>query len=626
MAWNTITLSWQARLFSRCSIPAHAEVLFPYQVGYRYPSAQLQLKVLVQTSAPTEVNRDQAGMSTDPAVVRFSLSPKQPPTDSEARNSQSTEPCNTTDTSASRLVDRQAYANTTTRPGLSNPRTEVIDLTSSPRADTPAGSLGVVDLTQSPLPSGVKLSPDPETRLEFSRGCMLQHPRSSVGTEMAKAAEKKRIDALLILSSTEANYELVRETARMVHRCVSAFAPDAFPVEFSIDQYLNLAQEAKVYGVEDAIRWGDSFKFDTVLLERDARLFERCGGDLAAMAESRRQAALPYSFSRQRVITAFGPKGDRVSGLSSEDFTRLLRLADDGVTIPLPPRFVPISEPAPLKAKYEKVHTAIHRMIAKQIEVGSALVLPLEYVQCMPGIHLANIQHWTTNKGKPQGRGIADMSNPPNDQIRPVNGVPGEERPAVVTACEELYGPIVHPTIQDLALMVLEMVDEHGWDKVVLRKMDLKGAFNLLWFAPAVVCLLAFPLTHSLVVIYLVGLFGWTGMPFAFQLLTRALAVLVAATIQGLSRFYVDDLMGCSSVTDVEEDMRQAHDAMTSLAGDHAVADEKTEKGRTLEFVGWSVCLDSSTVSVGQRTLPRQSMHSSPSLLQVQCPCSTYRG
>jgi hypothetical protein len=152
-------------------------------------------------------------------------------------------------------------------------------------------------------------------------------------------------------------------------------------------------------------------------------------------------------------------------------------------------------------------------------------------------------------------------------------------------------------------LMVLDMADRHGWDNLSLWKMDLQGAFNLLWFDPAVVPIMAFPLAHDLVAFHLVGLFGWAGMPFAFQVLTRALHVLVSARITGVVRWYVDDCMGCSPTATLNADLAAAHSAITALAGDAAVASDKTEVGRQLEFIGWDVCLAHRTVTVSERNL-----------------------
>jgi hypothetical protein len=48
-----------------------------------------------------------------------------------------------------------------------------------------------------------------------------------------------------------------------------------------------------------------------------------------------------------------------------------------------------------------------------------------------------------------------------------------------------LYGEICPVTIEELMTMVMGQVDRVGWEKLILWKMDLKGAFNLLCFRAA---------------------------------------------------------------------------------------------------------------------------------------------
>ncbi len=76
---------------------------------------------------------------------------------------------------------------------------------------------------------------------------------------------------------------------------------------------------------------------------------------------------------------------------------------------------------------------------------------------------------------------------------------------------------IGHPTIVELVRMILALVDQYGWEQVVLFKLDLKAAFSLIKFIPKFVHLLGFPLICGLTAIFIVGMFGWTGTPYAFQ-------------------------------------------------------------------------------------------------------------
>lgn len=90
--------------------------------------------------------------------------------------------------------------------------------------------------------------------------------------------------------------------------------------------------------------------------------------------------------------------------------------------------------------------------------------------------------------------------------------------------------------MDQLVKMNLTSADLHGFDlhNLILWKKDLKGAFNLLNYNPDYCKWIAFLLTDDIVVIHFTGLFGWIGMPHAFQVLTRVLQALCRHIISGL--------------------------------------------------------------------------------------------
>ena len=53
--------------------------------------------------------------------------------------------------------------------------------------------------------------------------------------------------------------------------------------------------------------------------------------------------------------------------------------------------------------------------------------------------------------------------------------------------------------------------------------MDLKGAYTLLSLHRDSVHLFGMELSNNIIVFFLGGVFGWTGTPFAFQVLTRSI-------------------------------------------------------------------------------------------------------
>jgi hypothetical protein len=97
----------------------------------------------------------------------------------------------------------------------------------------------------------------------------------------------------------------------------------------------------------------------------------------------------------------------------------------------------------------------------------------------IPGIH-SSCQHWATNKGKAQGRIICDVANSPTRGEIPLNALGKLGKKELREDVERFWQTIKHLTLTDIARMVLRAAEKCGWANIILWKMDLKGAFNLL--------------------------------------------------------------------------------------------------------------------------------------------------
>jgi hypothetical protein len=241
-------------------------------------------------------------------------------------------------------------------------------------------------------------------------------------------------------------------------------------------------------------------------------------------------------------------------------------------------------------------------MMAAQLSQGTVTVLPTSIVRNIPNVHFS-CQHWTPNKGKPQGRCLCDVASPVNDIDIPLNGATSVTKQALRDHIVDEWDPIIHPTLAVFMRMILAAVMLQGWANIILWKKDLKGAFSLLWFRPIDVCFLAFPLTDGLSVLHLAGMFGWVGMPYVFQVLTRALVVLYSYCILGLCMMYVDDIMAVSPISSAASDMAAVDTAVTGLLGPEAIAIPKNELERRLVRIGWYIKLDTRTVTMSHRNL-----------------------
>jgi hypothetical protein len=231
--------------------------------------------------------------------------------------------------------------------------------------------------------------------------------------------------------------------------------------------------------------------------------------------------------------------------------------------------------------------------MADLLHKGLILMLPTEVVCQIEGAHFSET-HWALKKGKKCGRPIGDASSRDNGF-----SLNCEE---VKQMTEKAWGSIHHPTLRSLMHMVLDFSQGKNTDELVLWKMDLRGAFTLLFIHPESVKRLAFALTDGLTMLYHTGMFGWTGMPTAFDVISRVISRAVNKVIRGRAKMYVDDLMGISLSTDLASDLAEARRICCGLLGPDAVEDKKTEFGRVLDWIGWEINLDRLTVSVSRRT------------------------
>ena len=132
--------------------------------------------------------------------------------------------------------------------------------------------------------------------------------------------------------------------------------------------------------------------------------------------------------------------------------------------------------------------------------------------------------------------------------------------------------------------MIIEASDKHGgYSKIALWKMDLKGAFTLLKIRPEDVHLMMYEMMGSLTLIHLAGMFGWTGMPFAFNVVTRVGLALIVTVIVGLAKMFVDDIIAVSPLDKMREDMTKTEGIVKQLLGPNA---EEAEKRVTSEDLG----------------------------------------
>ena len=377
---------------------------------------------------------------------------------------------------------------------------------------------------------------------------------------------------------------------RLTHLLRALFPSSALSAQ-SVDNIVRSAVRAADddYGETEALTWAQGFRFPPGIGQRDHDGLAAHQGDLPSYIRSLHSAMSSAGRLSVASITASVPDSD-------PDFATLVALVD-GIPIVTDPSFHPNGAPPPLRAKYKRMAPCVDRLMHDLYNKGLILILPTTVALSIPGIHFSQT-HWARKKGKHWGRPIGDASATDHGQ-QPLNA--GDVKAQV----DGLWGPIEHPTLELLSQMVLDQSRTHTWETVSLWKMDLRGAFTLLFVHPESVCRLAFALGpdasgEDLTMLYHVGMFGWTGMPSAFHVISRVLARLINSQVAGSCLIYVDDIMGCCPTTSLAATLTTVRTIVTNLLGPDSVEDKKTESGRCLDFLGWEFNLDLRSVAIAR--------------------------
>jgi hypothetical protein len=112
---------------------------------------------------------------------------------------------------------------------------------------------------------------------------------------------------------------------------------------------------------------------------------------------------------------------------------------------------------------------------------------------------------------------------------------------------------------------------------------------------------MAVELNDDVVIFFLCGIFGWTGMPAVFNVISRTIVWEVSSQLHGKMLMYVDDIFGVCHAKHLRHDMEVCSNFCCSLLGPGAIALEKTESGRRLVSIGYTIDLDTRLVAIAER-------------------------
>jgi len=339
------------------------------------------------------------------------------------------------------------------------------------------------------------------------------------------------------------------------------------------------------FKIERAIEWGDGFAFPPEVHIRDSKELAAMDYDLPTLIRKRQQTLLPNRLNSERLQGRDPTNSDII----------LLHDLVEGIRVPLDPDFIEDRTPGLLDKNYKLAHSAVDKSWYKLYLTGFILPFTTTAMSHIPGHVPLNYSPagWHKKLGSPGGRCIIDYSRP-NSHGHALN------TKRVKEVAKVFYGEISPVQIDRLMEMILEQVGRVGWENLVIWKMDLKGAFNLIFFRPDDAGLLAVPLSDGLVMVSLVGSFGHTVTPYAFDVISRTILADVKSGVKGDTEMCCDDVMGACAASERVHDMDWTRLVIERLLGSAAVADDKSFFGRRLDFIGWSVDLDKMSLGIAR--------------------------
>jgi hypothetical protein len=157
----------------------------------------------------------------------------------------------------------------------------------------------------------------------------------------------------------------------------------------------------------------------------------------------------------------------------------------------------------------------------------------------------------------------------------------------------------------DFVDAILKLSHFVNTNDMILWKIDLKGAFNLIFFEAKRAGLFSMSLNQFITIISLVGNFGWTGTPFAFGVISQSLLFGIRKRLRGNVEICTDDLCGVSHRNDVDHDIAIVREVIIKLLGPFAINEKKTVVARVADIVGWSINLDTQLVTMAKHNLLR---------------------
>ena len=317
-----------------------------------------------------------------------------------------------------------------------------------------------------------------------------------------------------------------------------------------------------------------------------------CGGSIESLIKIKQLAVRPGRFNVDRCRRWLS--GD-------PEFDILLTLASNGAVVKVDPLFVPVPSPDRVRLSHSQLGNCLEKHLVKLWSKGRGIALPFDKLtqSQLCGVHISPI-HWTSKVDSDDGRFLVDLSHRSTGSV--VNSEFGLE------AAKLQYGPLNLPTIIDILLQWRLFLSEHKVSLSQCRcfKDDVSSAFCQFDFSPSSSKLLAVLLGNTLF-LFLVGLFGWTGAPIVFGLLSRALERFICRVVpRGCFKLYVDDIISLVLANEAILAQSSVQSCVENLFGPGSVELAKSMPPAIVQtIIGWTIHLVFETIRPSDRGIKK---------------------
>jgi len=360
---------------------------------------------------------------------------------------------------------------------------------------------------------------------------------------------------------------------------------------------------SSAFGRAEAIEWGRNTlpnDFHPNIASTDNASLVRHGYDIIKVAHEKQQLHLPLRLNKDRILLICDESIIPFEDLAAFQALKnaLLEIATEGVEIPTYPGFVPSNTSPPFRKSYLECYPAVHALLDEFISKGLAIVLDAEHAsKIAPNtLNLGNSMGWAVKSSKECGRQTGDLNDLNFDEGK--------------AWCSEKYGPVVFPTIVDFIVQIIEAKDIYGIKNISIYEHDITGAHQLVFFKPKSTPLLTFQLLNGFFIIFLAGIFGWNGMSFAFNIISKILVILFRAKMPlSKTTIYSDNILGVCPTREIEPCFSIIESTVSGLLGPASISPEKRKSSlnteRSMVAIGWKISLLDETVSPSARTLTK---------------------